>query len=185
MSDLHEPEKALRTSDEHKSATAAAQTSRPNSLTNFSKPLAKDSPPVASPKLVGPEELQARIKAARISRTASQPLPEAVRRKLDHSSDPIHPALRARSSVAPNVNRGPSYKCKSREDLSIDAVIRRLSTDTSGQDTLQLPIPPVPALPAFLSPGTHRPRQYQSTSRRSSMTRQKSPLSNVSSPDGT
>jgi hypothetical protein len=90
--------------------------------------------------------------------------------------------------VTPNINRGPSHKCKSREDLSIDAVIRRLSTESGGRDTLQLPdgIPPVPALPAFPPLGTHRPRQYPpSSSRRSSMTKRKSPLSNVSSPDGT
>jgi hypothetical protein len=193
MSNLPEQNNALRTSDEHSSATAATKPPRPKSFTNFSKPLAIDSPPAASAKLVGPEELQARIKAARRSRTASQPLPEAVRRKLENSnsSDPIHPALRARSSVTPNINRGPSHKCKSREDLSIDAVIRRFSTESNRQslsgDHLQLPggIPPVPALPAFSLLGTHRPRQYpQTASSRSSICKKKSPLSNVSSPDG-
>jgi uncharacterized protein (DUF2252 family) len=87
--------------------------------------------------LVAAEELQARIKAARRSRTASQPLPEAVRRKLDHSADLMHPALRARSGVTPNSSRPISHRTKSREDLSIDAVIRRLSMEIDGQNSVR------------------------------------------------
>ncbi|KAG9189231.1 hypothetical protein G6011_06099 [Alternaria panax] len=169
---------------------ATAKSPRPTSAPypNFSKHLAKETVPTAEPKLVAAEELQARIKAARRSRTATQPLPEAVRRKLDHSSDLIHPALRARSSVTPNPNRPISHRSKSREDLSIDAVIRRLSMEIDGQNSTRghyLPddIPPVPTLPAFPPAVSYRPRPRQTASRRSSMTMRRSPLSNVSSPD--
>jgi hypothetical protein len=162
---------------------------------NFSKPLAKEDAPTANPKLVAAEELQARIKAARRSRTASQPLPEAVRRKLDHSADLMHPALRARSGVTPNSNRPISHRTKSREDLSIDAVIRRLSMEIDGQNSvrgrrqpgslhLADDIPPVPTLPAFPPAATYRPRPRQTASSRSSITKKRSPLSYVSSPDG-
>ncbi|KAI4956558.1 hypothetical protein J4E91_000770 [Alternaria rosae] len=183
-----------------KQPIATIKPSRPTSapFTNFSKPLAQEDAPAANPKLVAAEELQARIKAARRSRTASQPLPEAVRRKLDHSSDLIHPALRARSGVTPNPARTVSHRPKSREGLSIDAVIRRLSMEideqtrvggrgppVSGQPShLSDNIPPVPTLPAFPPAATYRPRPRQTASSRSSMTKRRSPLSNVSSPDG-
>ncbi|KAF1829274.1 hypothetical protein BDW02DRAFT_574139 [Decorospora gaudefroyi] len=193
---------APETSHEQQPVTAATKPSRPNSFTNFSKPLAKDHPddPAApSPKLVGAEELQARIKAARRTRTASQPLPEAVRRKLSHLSDPMHPALRPRSGLTPtpNLNRAPSHKCKSGQDLSIDAVIRRLQAEPDGKNNrgtshqsgpgehLQLPggIPPVPPVPVLPPAATHRPGPYQTNSRRSSVSKRRSPLSIVSSPD--
>jgi hypothetical protein len=96
--------------------------------------------------------------------------------------------LRARSGVTPNSNRPTSHRTKSREDLSIDAVIRRLSMEIDGQNSTkgrQLPddIPPVPTLPAFPPAASYRPRPRQTASRRSSMTMRRSPLSNVSSPD--
>jgi hypothetical protein len=183
--------KSIPATFNEKAPAATAKSPRPTSAPypNFSKPLAKETAATTEPKLVAAEELQARIKAARRSRTATQPLPEAVRRKLDHSSDLIHPALRARSGVTPNSNRPTSHRTKSREDLSIDAVIRRLSMEIDGQNSTkgrQLPddIPPVPTLPAFPPAASYRPRPRQTASRRSSMTMRRSPLSNVSSPDG-
>lgn len=142
----------------------------------------------ANRKSVGAQELQARIKAARRSLPASHVLSEAARRQLEIPSDLIHPALRARSGVSPKFERSRSFKSKSREDLSIDAVIRRLSSEVSAEAAgshLKIPgdAPPVPALPAFPPPATHRPRPYQSASRRSSMTTRRSPLSIVSSAD--
>jgi hypothetical protein len=183
-----------------KDLIATTKSPRPTSapFPHFSRPLAPEDAPTTNPKLVAAEELQARIKAARRSRTASQPLPEAVRRKLDHSSDLMHPALRARSSVTPNHTRTASQRPKSREGLSIDAVIRRLSMEIDGQNgvrgrrppvpgqSLHLSddVPPVPTLPAFPPAATYRPRPRQTASSRSSMTKRRSPLSNVSSPDG-
>ncbi|RYN65123.1 hypothetical protein AA0118_g3477 [Alternaria tenuissima] len=182
--------KSIPATFNEKESAATAKSPRPTSAPypNFSKPLAKETAATTEPKLVAAEELQARIKAARRSRTATQPLPEAVRRKLDHSSDLIHPALRARSGVTPNSNWPTSHRTKSREDLSIDAVIRRLSMEIDGQNSTkgrQLPddIPPVPTLPAFPPAASYRPRPRQTASRRSSMTMRRSPLSNVSSPD--
>ncbi|RAR11752.1 hypothetical protein DDE83_004479 [Stemphylium lycopersici] len=170
----------------------AIESARPTSapITTFSKPIHVERPPSANRNSVGAQELQARIKAARRSRAAVQPLPEEVRRKLDRSSNLIHPALRARSGVQPNVNRTLGHKCKTQDELSIDAVIRRLSIDANGKTVgngSRLPvsgdIPPVPALPAYPPAATSRPRVYQTASSRSSMTKRRSPLSNVSCPD--
>jgi hypothetical protein len=183
--------KSIPATFNEKEPAATTKSPRPTSAPypNFSKPLAKETAPTTEPKLVAAEELQARIKAARRSRTVTQPLPEAVRRKLDPSSDLIHPALRARSGVTPNPKRPTSHRPKSREDLSIDAVIRRLSMEVDGQNStrgrhLSEDIPPVPTLPAFPPAASYRPRPRQTASRRSSMTMRRSPLSNVSSPDG-
>ncbi|CAN9320071.1 unnamed protein product [Alternaria alternata] len=81
--------KSIPATFNEKEPAATAKSPRPTSAPypNFSKPLAKETAATTEPKLVAAEELQARIKAARRSRTATQPLPEAVRRKLDHSTD--------------------------------------------------------------------------------------------------
>ncbi|KAJ5028880.1 hypothetical protein J3E72DRAFT_384073 [Bipolaris maydis] len=167
---------------------------------NFSKPIAADPLPTTDSKSinadqaqaglkahrrsVGAHEVQARIQAARRSLTAAQPPTEAFQRKLDQSSDLIHPALRARSGVTPNSDRARSLKSRSKQDQSIDAVIRRLSAEIdSGQLNLARDVPPVPALPAFHSPASGRPRSYQPASSRSSVTKRRSPLSIVSSAD--
>ncbi|EUC44868.1 hypothetical protein COCMIDRAFT_97034 [Bipolaris oryzae ATCC 44560] len=151
---------------------------------NFSKPIAADPLPTTDSKSVGAHEVQARIQAARRSLTAAQPPTEAFQRKLDQSSDLIHPALRARSGVTPNGDRARSLKSRSKQDQSIDAVIRRLSAEIdSGQLNLARDVPPVPALPAFHSPASDRPRSYQPASSRSSVTKRRSPLSIVSSAD--
>lgn len=139
-------------------------------------------------KSVGAQEVQARIQAARRSLPASHLLSEAARRQLELPSDLIHPALRARSGVTPNFERSRSLKSRPREDLSIDAVIRRLSSEVSAEAAgshlkLSGDVPPVPALPAFPPPATSRPRPHQTASRRSSMTTRRSPLSIVSSAD--
>ncbi|EUC37194.1 hypothetical protein COCCADRAFT_85985 [Bipolaris zeicola 26-R-13] len=151
---------------------------------NFSKPIAADPLPATDSKSVGAHEVQARIQAARRSLTAAQPPTEAFQRKLDQSPDLIHPALRARSGVTPNGDRARSLKSRSKQDQSIDAVIRRLSAEIdSGQLNLARDVPPVPALPAFHSPASGRPRSYQPASSRSSVTKRRSPLSIVSSAD--
>ncbi|EMD63402.1 hypothetical protein COCSADRAFT_143355 [Bipolaris sorokiniana ND90Pr] len=151
---------------------------------NFSKPIAADPPPTTDSKSVGAHEVQARIQAARRSLTAAQPPTEAFQRKLDQSPDLIHPALRARSGVTPNGDRARSLKSRSKQDQSIDAVIRRLSAEIdSGHLNLARDVPPVPALPAFHSPVSGRPRSYQPASSRSSVTNRRSPLSIVSSAD--
>lgn len=199
MSRSSYPETIAASLSEQRPAAAVTKSPRPASVQyrNFSKPLAEDAPPAACAKPVGAEELQARIKAARRSRTVSQPLPEAVQRQLDQAStnpDLIHPALRARSGVPKGVYRSASHQCKSREELSIEAVMRRFSAETDGKSTLsrsrpttpgELPdgLPLVSSLPAHLPSASYRPRPYPTRSRRSSMTKRPSPLSYVSSPD--
>ena len=199
MSRSSYPQTIAASVSEQRHATAATKSPRPASLQykNFSKPLADDLAPAAGAKPVGAEELQARIKAARRSRTVSQPLPEAVQRQLDQAStnpDLLHPALRARSGLPKNLHRSASHQCKSREELSIEAVMRRFSAETEGKGALSRSRPTTPgevsdglplasALPAHLPPASYRPRSYPTRSRRSSMTKRPSPLSYVSSPD--
>ncbi|KAF1935342.1 hypothetical protein EJ02DRAFT_471267 [Clathrospora elynae] len=194
MSSLSNANKTQEALNKHE-ATIEAYKSTLAPFRNFSKPLATDPTP-ATPRSVGAEELKARIKAARRTKTASQPLPEAVRRKLDRLSDPVHPASHASSGLIllPSPSRSSSHKSRGGRDVSIDAVIRRLQTEADEQSVRehghsplsvcsQLPCGP----PAFPSLVTYqpRPRTYPPLSSRSSVTKKKSPLSNVSSPDET
>ncbi|EDU42385.1 hypothetical protein TUN199_06675 [Pyrenophora tritici-repentis] len=198
MSRSSYPQTIAASVSEQRPAAVPTKPSRPASVQyrNFSNPLADDLPSAVGAKPVGAEELQARIKAARRSRTVSQPLPEAVQRQLDQAAnnpDLIHPALRARSGVPKNIHRSASHQCKPREELSIEAVMRRFSAESDGKAGLSRSRPttpgeldgppPVSALPAHLPPANYRPRSYPTRSRRSSMTKRPSPLSYVSSPD--
>ncbi|USP77470.1 uncharacterized protein yc1106_04744 [Curvularia clavata] len=205
MSSLSSTNQATKTSPTEPFPTiTVTKPARPVSAPcpNFSKPIITDPPTStnsnrksvdaqevqarirAHRKSVGAHEVQARIQAARRSLTAAQPPTEAFQRKLEQNPDLIHPALRARSGVTSNSERSRSHKSRIHQDQSIDAVIRRLSAEINGEHPKHpADVPPVPALPTLTSSGMGRPRSYQPGSSRSSVTKRRSPLSIVSSPD--
>lgn len=107
-------------------------------------------------QVVGAYELQARIKAARKKKAASQAPPVSAR------INPRQPLASPHRPSYPKASHGPPC---------IDAVIERLF-----QDDLVFANTPHAA---------HRRQHSRTTSSRSSMVARKSPLSTVSLPDGT
>ncbi|KAF2852722.1 hypothetical protein T440DRAFT_477631 [Plenodomus tracheiphilus IPT5] len=145
--------------------------------------------PCAQPKaqIVTAQEIQARIKAARRKKAASQ-------------TPPVTAHLNPRQSRTSYLGVAPGDQLehsiwaqeKSHGPLCIDAVMKRLQMETrepKSESQHGRPVHKNHTLQihgdafAIESPPAHRPQTYRTTSSRSSIVSRKSPLSTVSLPD--
>lgn len=132
-----------------------------------------------------PEELQARIAAARKRRASSSESSLVARRAVYHSCEPSRSSTRAHSIAG---STRSSIKGKGLGDTSIDTVLNRSQSFSPQQNSAVASrhVPKqhhssVPDGHIYLSPPLmQRPRPYRASSSRSSFTQKKSPLSTVS-----
>jgi hypothetical protein len=190
--------KAKHAAEEHKKTVAAHDAKPTVPYKHVPTHAAQDAlaaAPTPPKTTLTPEELQARIAAARSRRSSSYQTPLAARRSVYYSVDAS--PLNSRPGSMPS-SAAVSLKGKSPSSVSIDAVINNkrphinhrhsmpVASGPSRPNELLTPLPPLPAVPvAFPAPRGQRPKPYQSSSRRSSFTKRKSPLSNVSVEEGT
>ena len=179
--------KAKEAADEHKKTTAAQQARIPSAPYRHIPTHAEQDALASHPTSVRPEELQARIAAARKRRASSYQPPLAARHSVYHACESSRASSRTNSTAAFSPgSTPPSLKGKGNSASSIDAVMqqsRSLSHRHSSQVTNgQLQHGGSLGPPA---PVNHRSRPNQTMSRRSSFAKKKSPLSNVSVDEGT
>lgn len=186
--------KAKDAADEHKKTTAIEQAKPPAPPYKHVPTHAQQDALAVQPTTVRPEELQARIAAARKKRAASWQSSVPSRHSVYHSCESSRSSSRA-SSTAHFVPHSspPSLKSRGRSAESIDTVLGRSRTSSQRQSlpALNVPLqisemngPNFSGSPAFHLPAPQRPRPLPTRSRRSSFTKKKSPLSNVSVKEG-
>lgn len=161
-----------------------------NSFQNFSKPLlVETSPP--SPRAVGAEELQARLRAARRGSVASRSSVEGGRRYA-RSCDIAYLPPRTKSPTASlhAPDQKSSTKVPRGVAISIDTMLQRIQMEADRQnrsanenDSHGRTHAAGSLLPSASSQ-MHRSEPYQNLSRRSTVTLKKSPLSTVSVSSG-
>jgi hypothetical protein len=134
----------------------------------------------SQPTTVRPEELQARIRAARRQRANSYQPPVTVNQSIYHSCESSRSSSRANSSLGFLPSSPPTgLKDKANSFDAIDAACRQsLSLSYRSSTPMAGGRPPFPPL------ASQRPRPPMSSSRRSSFTKRKSPLSTVSLDEG-
>lgn len=140
-----------------------------------------------SPTVVRPEEIQARIAAARQRRASSYDSSLTARRAVYHSCPTSRTHSRANSATTSSAtSTTSSMKGKARSSDCIESLMRQQEAAmASGQfqnDRLYSSLAQGPIIsPPMLQ---QRPRPHQTPSRRSSFTKKKSPLSKVSMEQG-
>jgi hypothetical protein len=134
----------------------------------------------SQPTTVRPEELQARIRAARKRRANSYQPPVTLNQSIYHSCESSRSSSRANSSLGFAPSSIPSnFKGKANSFDAMDAAGRRsLPLSYQPNSPMAGGRPPFPPL------ASQRPRPPMSSSRRSSFTKRKSPLSTVSLDEG-
>jgi hypothetical protein len=185
--------KAKDAAVEHKKTAAAEQDKPPAPPYKHVPTHAKQDALAVQPTTVRPEELQARIAAARKRRSTSYQSPVASRHSVYHSCESSRGSSRTNSTAQFHpVSTSPSLKGKGKSAESIDAILRRSHSFSNGHsapmahgrlpsgDLSQLQGGPL----VFPLPVSHRPRPTHTRSRRSSFAKRKSPLSNVSVEEG-
>jgi hypothetical protein len=182
--------KAKDAATEHKKTATAQQTKPPPAPYKHVPTHAAQDALSSQPTTLRPEELQARIAAARRRQANSYQPPLTSRHSVYHSCESSRASSRTSSTtglVPPSTSS--SLKGKGSSNETIDAVMRRSlsysyrhSTPMAGGQLQASELfSQVPSgRPAFPLPGTQRPRPARTTSRRSSFTKKKSPLSTVS-----
>lgn len=186
--------KAKDAAVEHKKTAAAEQEKPPAPPYKHVPTHAKEDALAVQPTTVRPEELQARIAAARKRRASSYQSPIASRHSVYHSCESSRASSRTNSiaQFVP-VSTSSSLKGKGKSAESIDAILRRSHSFSNGHNVpmahgrlpssdLSSPLTGGPLV--FPLPATHRPRPTHTRSRRSSFAKRKSPLSNVSVEEG-
>lgn len=129
------------------------------------------------------QQLQARIKAARLNKVNNQPLPEDALRKLNQPRGSSRPRARSISATGYKSARGSNHDIEHGSVLSFDAVVQSLQAEVdkwnlSTEDLL-------------LIQGGHfshltppRPRPYRTGTSRSSVTMRKSPVFSIAILEG-
>lgn len=182
---------------EHKKTAAAQQAKPPAAPYKHVPTHAAQDALAAQPITLKPEELQARIAKARKRRASSYQSPVAARHSVYHSCESSRMSSRTNSTANSTAHfalasHPSSIKGQSSSGGSIDAVMRRSQSVPQQQGTSNSELrredyllPGFAGHSPFSSPGTQRPRPSQNMSSRSSFAKKKSPLSSVSSEDGT
>jgi hypothetical protein len=178
--------KAKDAAVEHKK-TAAVEHDKPPAAPYKHVPThAKQDALATQPTTVRPEELQARIAAARKRRASSYQSPVASRHSVYHSCESSRATSRTNSTAEfVPMSASTSFKGKGKSAESIDTILRRPHSISNG---LAPPIAsgrsnlsPLSSVPGgaltFPFPATQRPRPTHTRSRRSSFAKRKSPLS--------
>lgn len=186
--------KAKDAADEHKKTTAIEQARPPAPPYKHVPTHAKQDALAVQPTTVRPEEMQARIAAARKKRATSWQSSVSSRHSVYHSCESSRSSSRA-SSTAHFMSHSspPSLKSGGRSAESIDTILGRPRPSSQRQSLPASVVPPqfsemngpnVTGSPAFHLPAPQRPRLMPTRSRRSSFTKKRSPLSNVSVEEG-
>lgn len=186
--------KAKEAAVEHKKTAAAEQEKTPAPPYRHVPTHAKQDALATQPTTVRPEELQARIAAARKRRGVSWQSSVATRQSIYHSCESSRASSRTSSTAQfGSSSTTSSLKGKGSSAESIDAILRRSRSFSHGQSLqpsngrLQHGEPISPVLsgtPSFAHATSQRPRPVHTKSRRSSFAKKKSPLSNVSVEEG-
>jgi hypothetical protein len=187
--------KAKDAAIEHKKTVAAEQVKAPAPPYKHVPTHAKQDALATQPTTLRPEELQARIAAARQRRAVSWQSTVPSRHSVYHSCESSRASSRANSIANfPAGSTPPSLRGRGSSTESIDTILRRPHSASNSQSypvvygrvqpydihshTLGrpsgLPLPP-----------PQRPRNVKPTSRRSSFTKKRSPLSSVCVEEGT
>jgi hypothetical protein len=178
--------KAKNAAGEHKKIAAAEEGKPPAPPYKHVPTHAKQDALATQPTTVRPEELQARIAAARKRRASSYQSPVASRHSVYHSCESSRASSRTNSTAQfIPLSTAASLKGKGKSTESIDTILRRPHSSSNGVTSPmvigrrhpgELSSMPGGAL-AFPFPPTQRPRPTHTRSRRSSFTKKKSPLS--------
>jgi hypothetical protein len=185
--------KAKEAAIEHKKNAAAQETKPPAAPYRHIPTHAAQDALNIQPTVLKPEELQARIAAARKRRASfsSFQTPMATRHSIYHSTESSRASSRAPSIALSPRSTPPSLKGKAREELSIDGVVKRSRSASYRQSPglvnahLQNGeyFPQIPEGPLALPPPVSQ-RRPPAVSNRSSFAKRKSPLSTVSLDEG-
>jgi hypothetical protein len=186
--------KAKEAAVEHKKNATAQQAKPPPTPYKHIPTHAAQDALSSQPTTVRPEELQARIAAARKRKANSYQPPMTARHSIYHSCESSRASSRASSSMGllPPPS-STSLKGKGNSNEAIDAIMRRSlstsyrhSTPVAGRQlqSSELFPPGLVGRPPFPPLANQRPRPPRASSRRSSFTKKKSPLSTVSSDEG-
>jgi hypothetical protein len=187
--------KAKDAAVEHKKTVAAEQVKEPAPPYRHVPTHAKQDALATQPTTVRPEELQARIAAARKRRAVSWQSTVPSRHSVYHSCE-SSPASSRANSIAnfPSGSTRPSLSGTGSSAESIDTIMRRPHSASNKQgfpmadgriQPYDLSSPALGRPLGFPLPPPHRPRNVKPKSRRSSFTKKKSPLSSVSVEEGT
>ncbi|KAH7408630.1 hypothetical protein DE146DRAFT_605401 [Phaeosphaeria sp. MPI-PUGE-AT-0046c] len=182
--------KAKDAANEHKKTTAIEQAKPPATPYKHVPTHAKQDALAVQPTTVRPEELQARIAAARKKRATSWQSSVSSRHSVYHSCESSRSSSRT-SSTAHFVSHSspPSLRAKERSAESIDTILGRPHPPSQRRSLPASTVQPPPnemndlnlnGPPVFHFPGPQRPRPVPTRSRRSSFTMKRSPLSHVS-----
>lgn len=179
--------KAKDAATEHKKTTAAEQVKSPAPPYKHIPTHAKQDAMAIQPTTVRPEELQARIAAARKRRANSYQSPVTSRHSVYHSCESSRASSRTNSTPQfINMSTSASLKGKGKSAESIDTVLRRPHSISNGVTSSMAGGPLRPsqfasaepgAVLPYPFPGRQRPRPTHTRSRRSSFAKKKSPLS--------
>ncbi|KAH3961546.1 hypothetical protein HBI56_174720 [Parastagonospora nodorum] len=179
--------KAKDAAIEHKKTAAAEQVISPAPPYKHVPTHAKQDALAMQPTTVRPEELQARIAAARKRRANSYQPPVTSRHSVYHSCESSRASSRTNSTAQfVNMSASASLKGKAKSAESIDTVLRRPHSISNGVTSSMASGPPRPsqfssaepgAVLPYPFPGRQRPRPTHTRSRRSSFAKKKSPLS--------
>jgi hypothetical protein len=186
--------KAKDAAVEHKKIAAAEQVKPPAPPYKHVPTHAKQDALATQPTTLRPEELQARIAAARKSRAASWQSAVPSRHSVYHSCESSRASSRTNSTAnIPSASTSRSMRGKGNSAESIDAILQRPHSASHKQSPLlengrlqpnDLSIPVMGRPSGFPLPPPQRPRYASSRSRKSSFTKKKSPLSSVSVEEG-
>jgi len=187
--------KAKDAAVEHKKAAAAQETKPPAAPYRHIPTHAAQDALNVQPTVLKPEELQARIAAARKRRASysnyQAQTPMATRHSVYHSTASSRASSRAPSIALSPRSSPPSLKGKEREEMSIDGVVKRARSASYHSSPKMVNahlqngdyFPQIPEGPASLPLPVSQRRPP--ISNRSSFAKRKSPLSTVSLDEGT
>lgn len=170
--------KAKDAAVEHKKA---AQQAKPATPYHHIPTHAAQDALAASPTTLTSQELQSRIAAARKRRASSYQAPMTGRQSVYYDCGSSRATSRANSMIgSPSGSTLSSYG-KSHGTGAMDMAMQGsqslLPRHSPPSSEHFAPVPAGP--PAFPPPPTQRPRPFQATSRRSSYSKKRSPLSNT------
>jgi hypothetical protein len=187
--------KAKDAAIEHKKTVAAEQVKAPAPPYKHVPTHAKQDALATQPTTLRPEELQARIAAARQRRAVSWQSTVPSRHSVYHSCGSSRASSRANSIANfPAGSTPPSLRGRGSSAESIDTILRRPHSASNSQSypTAYGRVQPYDihshtlGRPSGLPlPPPQRPRNVKPKSRRSSFTKKRSPLSSVSVEEGT
>jgi hypothetical protein len=187
--------KAKDAAIEHKKTVAAEQVKAPAPPYKHVPTHAKQDALATQPTTLRPEELQARIAAARQRRAVSWQSTVPSRHSVYHSYESSRASSRANSIANfPAGSTPPSLRGRGSSAESIDTILRRPHSASNSQTypTAYGRVQPYDihshtlGRPSGLPlPPPQRPRNVKPKSRRSSFTKKRSPLSSVSVEEGT